>query len=102
MSVLSDFKVKICTESDVDSVLGFFKKMHSENIYFLPKEKKDIINKYRKYKDNSKNLSLFLLKDKNGNIIGSSGYVPFKGALCGQDVDGFVGSDAIIAKSARE
>ena len=102
MSVLSDFKVKICTESDVDNVLGFFKKMHSENIYFLPKEKNDIINKYRKYKDNSKNLSLFLLKDKSENIIGCSGYVPFKGSLCGQDVDGFIGSDAIIAKSARK
>jgi hypothetical protein len=101
MNSLSDFKARACTEGDVDVVFDFFKKMHNENIYFLPKEKKDIINKYRKYKDNSKKLNLFLLQDKNEKIIGCSGYVPFKGMLCGQNVDGFVGSDAIIDEKAR-
>ncbi len=102
MSSLSDFKVNACQEADLIRVIDFFKKMQNSTLYFLPEEKNDIVKKYRKYKDGSEGLSLFLLKDKNKNIIGCSGYVPFKGILCGQAIDGFIGSDAIIDANERK
>lgn len=101
MNTLSDFKTEICTEPCADELFDFFKIMHSGNIYFLPKEKEDILSKYRKYEDNSGKLNLFILKYKGKDIIGCSGYVPFIGMLSGQRLDGFMGSDTIIESNLR-
>lgn len=98
---LDGFTVETCRHEDVRSVEQFFTRMRRDRVSFLPVDKTDIFNKYRRYKDESGSLNLFLLKEKDGRIAGCSGYVPFNGMLGGKAVKGFVGSDAVIDPASR-
>jgi hypothetical protein len=96
-----DFQVTACTQDELKSVQDFAIKMWDKNIRFLPKNRTDILNKYRRFGQGTQYLNLFLLKYKN-EIIGYSGYVPFQGLFGSKRLNGFVGTDVAIDPEYRK
>lgn len=102
MPKLSDFHFSTCQKDDICQLINFAKKMKSSGyVSFLPQDEQTFLNKYTR-EDNPDILNLFLLKDGEDNIIGCTGYVPFKGLFASKALEGFIADDAFIDPDFRK
>jgi len=98
----SDFQIKACSRKDLGALFSFLKTTKDRSTISLPLDKRHFLDKYRKYRDSSCDLNLYIIKYKNEKIIGCSGHVPFKGLFGAEAIEGFVGADSIIDPDYRE
>jgi hypothetical protein len=92
----SDFQVNLCSQKDLEGLIKFLKRMREEKIISFPLDKTFFIGKYGSSRGSSAPFNLFILKNRQKEIIGCSGYVPFRGMFCKKNIEGIVGSDIVI------
>ncbi|MBU2103011.1 MAG: hypothetical protein ABH865_03275 [Candidatus Omnitrophota bacterium] len=90
------FHVCRCSVDDIDNLVTFASRLAHKNIVFLPRSKEHFLRKYLSYGEKTGTLNLFAIKREDGDIVGVSGFVPFKGFFGNKIFQGFIGTDAAI------
>ncbi|MFH1875883.1 MAG: hypothetical protein ABH865_03235 [Candidatus Omnitrophota bacterium] len=98
---MSKFTIRRCLSGDLSSLVGFFRRMKAAyDVNFLPQDKDAFLEKYY-WPDAEEKFNYYLLHNRDGAIVGGTGYVPFKGLFCRKPLSGFVATDSIIDPAWR-
>lgn len=99
---MSAFTIRTCSSSDVPGLVGFFRRMKAaHDINFPPQDKDAFLEKYY-WPEAEEKYNYYLLCNREGAIIGGTGYVPFKGLFYRKPLSGFVATDSIIDPAWRQ